>query len=50
MALGVKNLTSIHAGAGLIPGLTWWVKEPVLPQDVAKMSHVAWICVAVAVV
>ena len=32
VAQQVKNQTSIHEGAGLIPGLVQWVKDLVLPQ------------------
>ena len=43
MAQQVKNPTGIHAGEGLIPGLTQWVKDAALPQAALKLADVAWI-------
>ena len=35
VAQQVKNPTSIHEDAGLIPGLTHWIKDLALPQAAA---------------
>ena len=43
MAQRVKNPTSIHEDVGLIPGLSQWVKDLVLPQVVAQVVDEAWI-------
>ena len=46
VAQRVKNLISIHEEVGWIPGLTQWVKDPVLLRAVAKLSGAAqvWHC------
>ena len=43
MAQQVKNLAGIHEDVGLIPGLTHWVKDPVLLQAMAWVADVAQI-------
>ena len=43
MAQQVKKTISIHEDVGWIPGLTQWVKNPVLLQVEQKVTGVAWI-------
>ena len=46
MAQWVKNPTSIHEDAVLIPGLAQWVKDPALPHAAAQVTDAAqiWHC------
>ena len=50
MAQRVKDPTCLHEEAGLIPGLTQWVKDAVLLPAVVQITDVAQIqsCTAVA--
>ena len=43
VAQHVTNPTSIHKDEGSIPGLTQWVKDPMLSQAMVYITDTAWI-------
>ena len=49
MAQLVKNPTSKHEHVGLIPGLTQWVKDPVVAWTAMQVEDMARAGIAVAV-
>ena len=40
---GVRTQCCLCEDVGLIPGLTWWLKDPVLPQAAAQVADAALI-------
>ena len=46
---GIRNLTGVHEEEGSIPGLSQWVKDPVVPQLQRRLKVQLGSAVAVAV-